>query len=52
MIEYTSIGHVTAEDPKTGKKVTHRVNRIVRKYEPEERVQIVREYLNGSTDIN
>ena len=33
-------------------KVTHRVNRIVRKYEPEERVQIVREYLNGSTDIN
>ena len=52
MIEYTSIGHVTAEDPKTGKKVTHRVNRIVRKYEPEERVQIVREYLNGSTDIH
>ncbi|MBR4829447.1 MAG: transposase [Muribaculaceae bacterium] len=38
-------------DPKTGRKTTHRVKKIIRRYEPAERVEIVREFLTGKYTV-
>ena len=47
MNEFVQRATVTEVDPKTGRKTTHRVKRIVRRYDPAERVEIVREFLTG-----
>ena len=39
------IGHVTVKDPESGADVTKRVKRMVCRYEPEERIPIIREFL-------
>ena len=45
MKEYESRGYVTVIDPKTGKRVTHRVKKLVCRYTQTERVSIIREFL-------
>ena len=47
MNEFVQRSTVIEVDPKTGRKTTHRVKKIVRRYEPAERVEIVREFLTG-----
>ena len=47
MNEFVQRATVTEVDPKTGRKTTHHVKKIVRRYEPAERVEIVREFLTG-----
>ena len=47
MNEFVQRATVIEVDPKTGRKTTHRVKKIVRRYDPAERVEIVREFLTG-----
>ena len=47
MNEFVQRSTVTEVDPKTGRKTTHRVKKVIRRYEPAERVEIVREFLTG-----
>ena len=47
MNEFVQRATVTEVDPKTGRKTTHRVKKIIRRYDPAERVEIVREFLTG-----
>ena len=47
MNEFVQRSTVTEVDPKTGRKTTHRVKKIIRRYDPAERVEIVREFLTG-----
>ncbi len=51
MNEFVQRATVTEVDPKTGRKTTHRVKKIVRRYEPAERVEIVREFLTGKFTV-
>ena len=51
MQEFVQRATVTEVDPKTGRKTTHRVKKIVRRYEPAERVEIVREFLTGKYTV-
>lgn len=45
MQEFEMIGHVTVKNPESGAEVTKRVKRMVCRYEPEERIPIIREFL-------
>ena len=51
MNEFVQRATVTEVDPKTGRKTTHRVKKIIRRYEPAERVEIVREFLTGKYTV-
>ena len=51
MNEFVQRATVTEVDPKTGRKTTHRVKKIIRRYEPAERVEIVREFLSGKYTV-
>ncbi len=51
MQEYESRGYVEEVDPKTGRRMTRRVKKIICRYTPSERVSIVREYLISGSDI-
>ena len=51
MQEFVQRTTVTDLDPKTGRRTTHRVNRIVRRYDRTEKVEIVREFLNGKLTV-
>ena len=51
MKEYESRGYVTEIDPKTGKRVTHRVKKLVCRYTQTERVSIIREFLISGCDV-
>ena len=51
MKEYESRGYVTLIDPKTGKRVTHRVKKLVCRYTQTERVSIIREFLISGCDV-
>lgn len=47
MQEFEQRAYVTEIDPKTGHRVTHRVKKLVCRYSSEEKLQIVRDYLNN-----
>ena len=51
MNEFVQRSTVIEVDPKTGRKTTHRVKKIVRRYDPAERVEIVREFLTGKYTV-
>lgn len=51
MKEYETRGYVTEIDPRTGKRVTHRVKKLVCRYTEAERISIVREYLISGCDV-
>ena len=51
MKEFVQRSTVTEVDPKTGQNTTHRVKRVIRRYEPAERVEIVREFLTGKFTV-
>ena len=51
MNEFVQRSTVTEVDPKTGRKTTHRVKKVIRRYEPAERVEIVREFLTGKYTV-
>ena len=51
MNEFVQRATVTEVDPKTGRKTTHRVKKVIRRYEPAERVEIVREFLTGKFTV-
>ena len=51
MKEYESRGYVTEIDPKTGKRVTHRVKKLVCRYTQTERISIIREFLISGCDV-
>ena len=51
MNEFVQRSTVIEVDPKTGRKAPHRVKKIVRRYDPAERVEIVREFLTGKYTV-
>ena len=51
MNEFVQRSTVIEVDPKTGRKTPHRVKKIVRRYDPAERVEIVREFLTGKYTV-
>ncbi len=51
MQEFVQRSTVTEVDPKTGRSTTHRVKKLIRRYDPDERVEIVREFLTGKFTV-
>ena len=52
MKEFVQRSTVTEEDPKTGRRTTHRVKKLIRRYDPDERIEIVREFLTGKFTVS